>query len=134
MLNQIANDYHTKVEYPMAEFIIVFGFFLVLITEQIVLDCKERSMTNSSKQGQTHTTDSENSERYVAQFSHNGDDESSSLIETTAESTSTNSDDQHLINKSSIRGRSNRKIKPKRSYGSTGTSPVQHNNADVIIR
>jgi hypothetical protein len=41
VLDEIEAAYHTKVDYPVAEFIICFGFFVVLILEQIVLDCKE---------------------------------------------------------------------------------------------
>ena len=41
VLDEIEAVYHTKVDYPVAEFIICFGFFVVLILEQIVLDCKE---------------------------------------------------------------------------------------------
>jgi hypothetical protein len=41
VLDEIEAAYHTKVDYPVAEFVIVFGFFVVLILEQIVLDCKE---------------------------------------------------------------------------------------------
>ena len=41
VLDEIEDTYHTKVDYPVAEFVIVFGFFVVLILEQIVLDCKE---------------------------------------------------------------------------------------------
>jgi hypothetical protein len=41
VLDEIEDAYHTKVDYPVAEFVIVFGFFVVLILEQIVLDCKE---------------------------------------------------------------------------------------------
>lgn len=34
--------------YPVAEFIVVFGFLLVLTMEQIVLDYKEQSLLNRS--------------------------------------------------------------------------------------
>ncbi len=38
VLDEIEAAYHTKVDYPMAEFIIVIGFFLVLLIEQAVLE------------------------------------------------------------------------------------------------
>lgn len=34
--------------YPVAEFIVVFGFLLVLTMEQVVLDYKEQSLLNRS--------------------------------------------------------------------------------------
>ncbi|MPC55202.1 Zinc transporter ZIP1 [Portunus trituberculatus] len=37
--------------YPVAEFIVVFGFLLVLTMEQIVLDYKEQSLLNQSETG-----------------------------------------------------------------------------------
>ena len=36
--------------YPVAEFVIVFGFFVVLIVEQVALDCKERTSHPSTQQ------------------------------------------------------------------------------------
>ncbi|XP_066993198.2 zinc transporter ZIP1 isoform X2 [Anabrus simplex] len=42
----MTENFHTS--FPVAEFSVAFGFFLVLILEQIVLDCKERAMEYSS--------------------------------------------------------------------------------------
>ena len=41
VLDELENIYHTTIDYPVAEFIIVFGFLLVLIIEQIVLELKD---------------------------------------------------------------------------------------------
>ncbi len=38
ILDEIQDAYHTTVDYPVAEFVIVQGFFLVLLVEQIVLE------------------------------------------------------------------------------------------------
>ncbi len=38
VLDEIEAAYHTRVDYPVAEFVIVLGFFLVLLAEQIVLE------------------------------------------------------------------------------------------------
>lgn len=40
VLDEIERQYNTKVDYPVAGFVICFGFFLVLIVEQIVLAYK----------------------------------------------------------------------------------------------
>ena len=42
VLDEIEKQYNTKIDYPVAGFVICFGFFLVLIIEQIVLEYKER--------------------------------------------------------------------------------------------
>lgn len=42
VLDEIARVYHTqRIDYPVAEFIIVFGFLLVLVTEQLILEIKD---------------------------------------------------------------------------------------------
>ena len=42
VLEEIARVYHTqRIDYPVAEFIIVFGFLLVLVTEQLILEIKD---------------------------------------------------------------------------------------------
>ena len=41
VLDEIEEKYHTKIDYPVAGFVICCGFFLVLIIEQIILECKE---------------------------------------------------------------------------------------------
>ena len=90
-------------------------------------------MNNSSKQEHTHTSIPDNSDQSVAHFSQNEVDESSSLIATTAATTSTNWNDQDLINKSSKRGSSNDNTKTTKNYGSTSRQSIEHNNADVIL-
>lgn len=47
VLDEIEARYSTKIDYPVSEFVICLGFFLVLIVEQIVLDCRE-NWTSSS--------------------------------------------------------------------------------------
>lgn len=42
VLDEIEDVYQTKIDYPVAEFVIVLGFFVVLILEQVVLDFKEK--------------------------------------------------------------------------------------------
>jgi len=46
VLDEIEKQYNTKIDYPVAGFVICFGFFLVLIIEQIVLEYKERINSN----------------------------------------------------------------------------------------
>jgi len=41
LLDEIENQYHVPVDYPLAEFIILVGFFLILIVENIVAECQE---------------------------------------------------------------------------------------------
>ena len=41
LLDEIENLYHVPVDYPLAEFIILVGFFLTLIMENIVAECQE---------------------------------------------------------------------------------------------
>ena len=40
LLDEIENQYHVPVDYPLAEFIILVGFFLILIVENIVAECQ----------------------------------------------------------------------------------------------
>lgn len=42
VLDEMEKVYHTRVDYPVAEFIIVFGFLLVLSVEQLVLEVQEK--------------------------------------------------------------------------------------------
>ena len=42
LLDEIENQYHVPVDYPLAEFIILVGFFLILIVENIVAECQVR--------------------------------------------------------------------------------------------
>ena len=43
VLDEIEKEYHTKIDYPVAGFVICLGFFLVLTIEQIILTYKESS-------------------------------------------------------------------------------------------
>ncbi len=43
VLDEIEKIYKTEVDYPVAEFVIVMGFFIVLIIEQVALDYRERT-------------------------------------------------------------------------------------------
>ena len=40
LLDEIQSEYHVPVDYPLAEFIILVGFFLILIVENIVAECQ----------------------------------------------------------------------------------------------
>ena len=78
VLDEIERKYHTKVDYPMAEFIIVIGFFMVLIIEQMVLEFKTDSAeevipNENSPLLPTSNTDEENTDE------ENGEDGSSQL-------------------------------------------------------
>lgn len=43
-INIFINHYTLSRPFPVAEFIVLFGFLLVLTLEQVVLDYKERSL------------------------------------------------------------------------------------------
>ena len=43
VLDEIEKEYHTKIDYPVAGFVICMGFFLVLAIEQIILTFRESS-------------------------------------------------------------------------------------------
>ena len=104
----------------MAEFIIVFGFFLVLIIEQVVLDCKERWLNNDSKQEQIRTTNPDYSDHPVLRDSHDEIDETSSLIGTPSESVSATLTPERITNSNSThRRKSNGKGYVRKNYGST---------------
>ncbi len=45
VLDEIERVYHTTIDYPMAEFIIVVGFLIVLVLEQMVLEFQTPSST-----------------------------------------------------------------------------------------
>lgn len=51
VLDEIEIRYHTKVDYPVAEFVIVLGFFMVLIVEQVVLNYRERWQEDNNAAG-----------------------------------------------------------------------------------
>ena len=40
LLDEIENQYHVPVDYPLAEFVILVGFFLILIVENMVAECQ----------------------------------------------------------------------------------------------
>ena len=81
VLDEIEDRYHTKVDYPMADFIIVFGFFVVLLIEQIMLDFKERwknESGSSNHQGRAPHTNERHEE--IHDHSEAEIDERSSLL------------------------------------------------------
>ena len=43
VLDEYQKEYNMKIDYPVQEFVLCFGFFLVFIIEQIILECKEGS-------------------------------------------------------------------------------------------
>ena len=49
--------YHTKVDYPMAEFVLCLGFLTILIVEQVILECR------TSPPSSTLTSPNRSSER-----------------------------------------------------------------------
>lgn len=53
--------------YPIAEFIVVFGFLLVLTMEQIVLDYKEQSLLNRPPEAQSLLSEPEEQRRTLVQ-------------------------------------------------------------------
>ena len=58
VLDEIEDVYHTKVDYPVAEFVIVLGFFLVLLIEQIVLEfgVGQQQQQENDEEGQGRET------------------------------------------------------------------------------
>ena len=42
MLAEVKTQYHVDLDYPVAQFIMVFGFFLILLIEQTVLHIQEQ--------------------------------------------------------------------------------------------
>ena len=77
--DEIKKEYHIEnIDYPVPEFIIVLGFFLVLIIEQIVVDFKERWLHRQHKD--SHSMNNADAyEEPVDLESHNAD-ETTSLI------------------------------------------------------
>ena len=103
----------------MAEFIIVFGFFLVLIIEQVVLDCKERWLTNESK-AKIHINNSGHNEPNIIPNSHDEIDETSRLIANPNETLSTAVARKNLLKvNNTLRRKSSGEGSSRMSYGST---------------
>ena len=46
VLDEIEKQYNTTIDYPVAGFVICFGFFTVLIVEQMVVEYKSRMEQN----------------------------------------------------------------------------------------
>ena len=42
VLAEVKTQYHVDLDYPVAQFIMVFGFFLILLIEQTVLHIQEQ--------------------------------------------------------------------------------------------
>ena len=125
VLDELEKRHHTTIDYPMAEFIIVFGFFLVLIIEQVVLDCKERWLESDSIEQHIHTTNSFQRNRVILQDSHDEIDENSSLIRGQGEPLSaTLAREQILASSSTYRGKLNENSNLQKSYGSTTTNSL----------
>ncbi|KDR22729.1 Zinc transporter ZIP1 [Zootermopsis nevadensis] len=57
MLSQVNVKLYMKSSFPVAEFTVAFGFFLILILEQIVQDCKEKHTESNLLQDETVRTD-----------------------------------------------------------------------------
>ena len=107
----------------MAEFIIVFGFFLVLIIEQVVLDFKERWLNNEQKKP-IPSIHSEHNVHTVSRNSHNEIDETSSLIANPSEPVPTAADQQQLFVSNSVYQRNYiEKSNWRKHYGSTTVTP-----------
>ena len=56
MLDEIEQRYHTKVDYPVAEFVVLMGFFIILILEGIVSEWQERIKIRVEAQTPTETS------------------------------------------------------------------------------
>ena len=147
VLDEIEKQYHTKkIEYPVAEFIIVLGFFLVLIIEQVVMDFKERWLYQKSKD-QTHVSNSCHSEDVNVQEPNHDINETSSLLGNPGEPLSTAlARDRLSATNSPNRRKPGSKINDQNNYGSTVAAsssfkiqhvisneeePIQQNNNDI---
>ena len=148
VLDEIQKAYNIKkIDYPVAEFIIVLGFFLVLIIEQVVLDFKERWLNNKDKE-QPHNNNSGHVEYVNAPQSSDEIDETTSLLANTSETLSTTLARERLTQ---TYGTHKRKSSDNRNsqnnYGSTvatsstpnssqhiessGEHPIQQNNNQI---
>ena len=119
VIDEIKKEYHIDdIDYPVAEFIIVLGFFLVLIIEQIVVDFKERWMHRQHKD--SHGMNNAGAyEEPLDLESHNAD-ETTSLISSPADAPSISVDQrQSSYYENDYSERSIRKRQAANNYGST---------------
>ena len=49
MLDEIKDEYKVEVDYPVAQFIMVCGFFLILVIEQATLEMQERWLARAEE-------------------------------------------------------------------------------------
>ena len=101
----------------MAEFIIVLGFFIVLIIEQVVLDFKERWKKDITIEA-VHAVNIDANHRPIPHNSHD-EDETSRLLENPGENFS-NGDSENT--KTTNRRQCYRKNNRSKNYGSTTSS------------
>ena len=127
VLDELEKEYNTKIDYPVAEFIIVLGFFIVLIIEQVVLEFKEK-WKYDIKNVSVNASNINTSEHVVHEHAHHAD-ESSCLLR--------NSGDPIL--NSPTEGTSNRRKtfvdtrnRPK-NYGTNeiNSDPIKRKSLDV---
>jgi hypothetical protein len=120
VLEEIQKTYHTKkIDYPVAEFIIVLGFFLVLIIEQVILDFKERWLNNKDKE-QPHDSNPGHVEYVNVSQSSDEIDETRSLLANTGEALSTTLARKKLAETNGTHKRkSSDNRNSKNNYGST---------------
>ena len=119
VIDEIKKEYHIDdIDYPVPEFIIVLGFFLVLIIEQIVVDFKERWMHRQHKD--SHGMNNAGAyEEPVDHESHDAD-ETTSLISSPADAPSISVDQrQSSYYENDYSERSIRKRQAANNYGST---------------
>ena len=148
VLEEIQKAYDIKkIDYPVAEFIIVFGFFLVLIVEQVVLDFKERWLHTENKE-QPHSSNFGSVEYVSSPETSDEIDEASSLIANTSEPLSTtlagerptqsnrahkrkSSGNQNCRNNYGSTAATSSSPKGSQYIDSSGEHPIQHNNNQI---
>lgn len=75
VLKQIKDQYHVDLDYPVSEFIIVLGFFLILLIEQTVLHFQESWLAQQEEErqpllGASNNRRYDSQETYQNQHSH----------------------------------------------------------------
>ena len=119
VIDEIKKEYHIDdIDYPVPEFIIVLGFFLVLIIEQIVIDFKERWMHRQHKD--SHGMNNAGAYEEPVDLESHDADETTSLISSPADAPSISVDQrQSSYYKDDHSERSIRKRQATNNYGST---------------
>ena len=128
VIDEIKKEYHIEnIDYPVPEFIIVLGFFLVLIIEQIVIDFKERWMHGQHKE--SHAMNNAGAYEEPEDLESHDADETTSLISSRAGAPSISADQRQLsYYENDHPERSIIKRQATNNYGSTiaDSSQLQH--------